>query len=107
MAKAPTLEVRLTGDVYALRSALAKFLDLSRRGLAFFTSYRYTEAENTEIEAAFDEAKSALYAPPRNCDLYPDCNSAWKAYTALDKRDHLPGFDYWLFEEAKQEGAAK
>lgn len=107
MAKATTLEVRLIGDVYALRSALAKFLDFSRRGLAFFTSYRYTEAENAEIEAAFDEAKSALVAPPRNCDLYKDCNAAWKAYNAIADRERLPGFDYWLFEEAKQEGAAK
>lgn len=107
MAKAATIEVRLTGDVYALRSALAKFLDLSRRGLAFFTSYRYTEAENTEIEAAFDEAKSALAGRPRNCDLYPDCNSAWKAYNAIADRERLPGFDYWLFEEAKQEGGAR
>jgi hypothetical protein len=53
----------------AMRGALSKFLDLSRRGLAFFTSYRYTEAENDEIEAAFDEAKSALSAPARNCDV--------------------------------------
>jgi hypothetical protein len=98
--------VRVTGNVLALRSALAKFLDLSRRGLAFFTSYRYTEAENAEIEAAFDEAKTALAAPPRNCDLYPDCNSAWKAYNAIADRERLPGFDYWLFEEAKQEGGA-
>ena len=107
MAKAPTLEVRLIGDVNALRSALTKFLDLSRRGLAFFTSYRYTEAENAEIEAAFDDAKSALVAPHRNCDLYPDCNAAWKAYNAIADRERLPGFDFWLFEEAKQEGSAR
>lgn len=53
------------------------------------------------------EVESALSAPPRNCDLYKDCNAAWKAYNALDKRERLPGFDFWLFEEAKQEGGER
>ena len=57
------------GNAAAMREALEKFLDFSRRGLAFFTSYRYTEAENAEIEAAFYEAKNALAAPARNCDV--------------------------------------
>ena len=52
-------------------------------------------------------ARKALAGRPRNCDLYKDCDSAWKAYNALDKRERLPGFDYWLFEEAKQEGGAR
>lgn len=51
--------------------------------------------------------RAALAGKPRNCDLYKDCNAAWKAYNAIADRERLPGFDYWLFEEAKQEGAAK
>ena len=51
--------------------------------------------------------RKALAGRPRNCDLYKDCNAAWKAYNAIADRERLPGFDYWLFEEAKQEGGAK
>ena len=117
MAKAPTLEVRLIGDVYALRSALAKFLDLSRRGLAFFTSYRYTEAENAEIEAAFDSAKTALSAPPRNCDVgtsdeqLPRFVAAWEAAhrDVVDRRSMiiLSVFSRWaqMPYEEKENGS--
>ena len=58
------------GNAAAMREALEKFLDLARRGLAFFTSYRYTEEENDELEDAFANAKSALAAPARNCDRF-------------------------------------
>lgn len=71
----------------------------------------------SEIDAILAEARNkgdtlayvrkALAGKPRNCDLYKDCNAAWKAYNALDKRERLPGFDHWLFEDAKQEGGAK
>lgn len=97
------------GNAAALRAALEKFLDFSRRGLAFFTSYRYTEAENAEIEAAFDGAKAALAAPARNCDRFADPGKAWLAYKAeCDKNETVPnmiGAISWLLEPAKKGGA--
>jgi hypothetical protein len=90
----------------AMRGALSKFLDLSRRGLAFFTSYRYTEAENDEIEAAFDEAKSALAAPARNCDRFATEDEAREAYWAYREplefnNKPFVAITEWLFAPAE------
>ena len=88
----------------ALENARSKFIhikkcadegEVSRKKLAILCDF-----VSREITAA-------LAAPPRNCDLYKDCNAAWKAYNAIGDRERLPGFDHWLFEEAKQEGGAK
>lgn len=92
MAKAPTLEVRVTGDAAALREALKESTAL----LAVVRGDEYEENITRQIIRNTD----ALSAPPRNCDLYPDCNTAWKAYNAIADRERLPGFDFWLFEEA-------
>jgi hypothetical protein len=84
--------VRVTGDAAALREALKESTAL----LAVVRGDEYEENITRQISRNTD----VLSAPPRNCDLYPDCNAAWKAYNALDKRERLPGFDHWLFEEA-------
>lgn len=110
MAKAATIEVRVTGDVLALREALKESTAL----LAVLRGDEYEENITRQIDRNTDVLSAPLKPSddtgacrPRNCDLYKDCNAAWKAYNALDKRERLPGFDYWLFEDAKQEGGAK
>ena len=94
------------GNAAALREALEKFLDLARRGLAFFTSYRYTEAENNELEDAFANAQSALAAPARNVDRFADADAAIDAVKSefanvmlLDAKQ-LHAVCDWLFAHA-------
>ena len=94
-----------TGNAAAMRAALEKFLDFSRRGLAFVTSYRYTDAENEEIEAAFDAAKSAIAEPARNCDRpFRSVDEALGAY--VTERGDGPHLGYcdaikWALAPAK------
>lgn len=85
------------GNAAAMRDALERI----RRVCA-----NQDNADSQVREWAEDFADAALAAPPRNCDRYPSCNAAWKAYNAIDieKRERLPGFDPWLFEDAKPEG---
>lgn len=95
-------ETPAPGNALKIREAL-QWVD---RFFSYDGSGTSTDAATLAIEAS-TKTRAALDAPPRNCDLYKDCNSAWKAYNALDKRERLPGFDHWLFEEAKQEGGAR
>ena len=95
-------ETPAPGNALKIREAL-QWVD---RFFSYDGSGTSTDAATLAIEAS-TKTRDALDAPPRNCDLYKDCNAAWKAYNALDKRERLPGFDYWLFEEAKQEGGAR
>lgn len=76
------------GNSAALREALEKFLDLARRGLAFVTSYRYTEEENDELEEAFANAKSALAKPARNCDVWSADEQAERFLAECKRHDH-------------------
>jgi len=82
-------------NAYAMREALKRVEDelamMNPRGWGDTLAY----------------VRKALAGRPRNCDLYKDCNAAWKAYNAIGDRERLPGFDHWLFEDAKQEGGAK
>ena len=93
------------GNAAAMREALEKFLDLARRGLAFFTSYRYTEEENDELEDAFANAKSALAAPARNCDRFATAEEARRAFESAHSHGivhnlYTAAFD-WLFKKAE------
>jgi hypothetical protein len=94
---------RAPGNVAALREALRQ-ISLALWGQIDPGCNNDCCAPKRELARLAD---AALAAPARNCDLYPDCNAAWKAYNAIEDRERLPGFDFWLFEEAKQEGAAR
>lgn len=56
------------------------------------------------------QARTALSAPPRNCDLYESVDDAWTAFCKDDPPhlmyspwlDSLVKFRDWLFEEAKE-----
>ena len=77
-------------------AAMREALEESTALLAVVRGDEYEENITRQISRNTD----VLSAPPRNCDLYPDCNTAWKAYNAIADRERLPGFDFWLFEEA-------
>ena len=88
-------ETPAPGNALKIREAL-QWVD---RFFSYDGSGTSTDAATLAIEAS-TKTRDALAAPPRNCDLYKDCNAAWKAYNAIADRERLPGFDFWLFEEA-------
>ena len=57
------------------------------------------------------QARAALAAPPRNCDLFETADEAWLAYKdECDKDETVPnmiGAISWLLAKAKKEGDAE
>ena len=88
-----TPKLEQCGNAAALRAAL-------RESTAILTVV-HGEEYSGEIGMQIDKNTEALAAPARNCDRFADCNSAWKAYNAIENRERLPGFDFWLFAPAK------
>jgi hypothetical protein len=99
----PTCKESLqVGNVAAMREALEELIaNIEMRSSTF--------GLNVMVDTkTFLDAKAALAAPPRNCDLYKSEPEAYQAYLTAMKnatRKTYVYFEPWLF--AKVKGAAK
>lgn len=99
------------GNAKAMREALSD---------ACYAMLNFLKTQNggfDEMANAFDKAKSALSAPPRNCDLFDTKDKAREAFQKLrghriladvslwDDRDEIEALFNWLF--AKPKGGTK
>lgn len=92
------------GNTAAIREALEKLDKLLFVGV---DGYVHGQPDKTdEIERTI---KSILSAPARNCDLYDDAETAWRAW--LEDKDNWDEFGSpelelceWLFAFAKKKG---
>ena len=64
------------------------------------------------LDKIYDEAESALAAPPRNCDVYATADEAYVAWQKICENESIPpsskvdsAFKYWLFTTAEEGGA--
>ena len=96
----PTAENLLAvGDAAKLREALETLLNLAYEVQDANSEY----GPKTSVPAQFiiDVAKSALSAPPRNCDKYPH-DQALRIWSA-DPENPMNGcFDVWLYAPATE-----
>jgi hypothetical protein len=100
-------ESRQVGNAAKMREALTKISKSSTYAL----KYRHKGLDYRDLQGYIEEmgedARSALSAPPRNCDLYATRSDAWVAFRKKNQQAwyedlHL-SFPDWLFAEAKGE----
>lgn len=79
-----------------------------RKALEFTLSHLDEDEYSPDpvIEKILSETNAALYAPPRNCDLYETEEEAYRAYRNCMANRNAKEYQYfepWLFSEAKGE----
>lgn len=90
------------GNAAATREALVAALPIMR-------NCPFTHYNTTEVDTVVEMMERALSAPARNCDLYDDAETAWRAW--LEDKENWdefgsPGLELceWLFASAKKKG---
>ena len=95
---------RERGDCAKLREALCEILSYVESFHKYITPRRGKRltALFAVADTILSKASAALAAPPRNCDLYADEQSAWEAFS--EKRQgpdsSTEEYEQWLFEKA-------
>lgn len=89
---------RETGNATALRAALETILRDCKGG----KGYDHTGMKDKFFDAIEEQARAALAAPARNCDLFADYASALEYWQTHEECAEVNGcFDVWLMARAE------
>ena len=98
------------GNAAKLREALDKIEKMAHCDLSNVYP-KYRDKFNDMIGGIEREARAALAAPPRNCDLYNDVEDSWQDYKQFRRQTgeaiyfdmvHFWSFAKWLFAPATE-----
>lgn len=89
------------GNAATLREALQMFVDSVEWLCAGDESGRIRR----QFAVLLSDARAALSAPPRNCDVFPTWEKAAEAWGKSPEWSECPDAGWaWLFDPAKKEG---
>lgn len=106
----PLYDAESVGNAAKLREVVGDLLYMAERYVkktpatesVIFDAKTKKEIRTVNYYDVIAKAQAALAAPPRNCDLYADEQSAWEAFS--EKRQgpdsSTEEYEQWLFEKA-------